>query len=238
MQAVIVDHHGGGDPNRSDHIERFYFTRVYGLTRWERWNVAAAPATGVACNGPTREGRFVRADCRDWTNVVLNGEGWAPQAWATPYAGSTRLVNGDFAHGGTRGWNPLGTSAEGRPTALAVVPGPRGTTVAHVHCNGRCSPGQSIFQDVSQSGGGRMRFGATLRSASRGSVSGELVVFQLDVGGGIVGRVGVPFSVGGGRSRLTSGGFDVQPQARRLRFQLYLNGAGTFELDDAWLSPE
>ncbi|MDX2009432.1 MAG: hypothetical protein SFW67_04540 [Myxococcaceae bacterium] len=239
MPALVVDHHGGGDPNRSDHIERFYFTRVYGLTRWERWNVAAAPAAGVVCNGPVREGRFVRADCRDWTNVVPNGEGWSPQAWATPYAASTRLVNGDFGQGGTRGWSSLGSSTEGRPTALGTAAGSGGGTVAQVHCNGRCSPGQSIFQDVARAGlVGRLRFGATVRSAARSAVSGELVVFQLDAGGGIVGRVGVPFSVGGGRARLTAPAFDAHPSAQRLRFQLYLNGPGTFELDDAWLAPD
>lgn len=65
MNALMVTHIGGN-------IERFYFTREYGLTRWEAWNqVAPSPAPAPHCSGPqsiTVKGKpYYYAACRDWS---------------------------------------------------------------------------------------------------------------------------------------------------------------------------
>src|SRR5262249_64262 len=41
LATLISDHYGGLGPAIADHVERFYFTRELGGTRWERWQNAA-----------------------------------------------------------------------------------------------------------------------------------------------------------------------------------------------------
>lgn len=87
LPSLVSEHYGGGDPATADHVERFYFTRELGLTRWERWQnsrgnrqydaaaVAAAAArfaaTGRCSATPPPEGAaMVLVDCREWTRIV------------------------------------------------------------------------------------------------------------------------------------------------------------------------
>src|SRR5579884_2844255 len=87
LPSLVSEHYGGGDPATADHVERFYFTRELGLTRWERWQnsrgnrqydaaaVAAAAArfaaTGRCSAAPPPEGAaMVLVDCREWTRIV------------------------------------------------------------------------------------------------------------------------------------------------------------------------
>jgi hypothetical protein len=88
LLTLISDHYGGGHRDTADHVERFYFTRELGGTRWERWQnakgnrqydamtVTAAAArfaaTGRCSDAPMPEGGadFVLIDCREWTRIV------------------------------------------------------------------------------------------------------------------------------------------------------------------------
>lgn len=88
LTTLISDHYGGARRDTADHVERFYFTRELGGTRWERWQnakgnrqynaatVAAAAArfaaTGRCSDAPMPEGgaEFVLIDCREWTRIV------------------------------------------------------------------------------------------------------------------------------------------------------------------------
>jgi hypothetical protein len=88
LTTLISEHFGGADPATADHVERFYFTRELGGTRWERWQNAAGnrqhDAAAVAeaaarfaetgrCSGapmPQGGGQFVLIDCREWTRIV------------------------------------------------------------------------------------------------------------------------------------------------------------------------
>jgi hypothetical protein len=82
------------------HLEIFYFTRLYGFTRWESW----VPDTGYPrqplldrrifvaserCRGPAESAykgiTFARADCRDWTSVVVPPRPEPPPFWPVPY---------------------------------------------------------------------------------------------------------------------------------------------------------
>jgi len=89
LTTLVSDHYGGGQRATADHVERFYFTRELGGTRWERWQnakgnrqydaaaVAAAAArfttTGRCGLAPMPEGgaEFVLIDCREWTRIVM-----------------------------------------------------------------------------------------------------------------------------------------------------------------------
>ncbi len=37
FETLVSDHFGGSDADSAGHLERMYFTRELGLTRWERW---------------------------------------------------------------------------------------------------------------------------------------------------------------------------------------------------------
>jgi hypothetical protein len=87
LPTLISEHYGGADRAKADHVERFYFTRELGGTRWERWQNArgnaqysaatvAARAAGFAATGrcsaaePPSGAPTVLIDCREWTSIV------------------------------------------------------------------------------------------------------------------------------------------------------------------------
>jgi hypothetical protein len=87
LTTLISEHYGGERREGADHVERFYFTRELGSTRWERWqnlqgsrNFSAAQlakmssefaASGRCSRTETPEGAtFVLIDCREWTLIV------------------------------------------------------------------------------------------------------------------------------------------------------------------------
>jgi hypothetical protein len=87
LTTLVSEHYGGERPEAAGHVERFYFTRELGSTRWERWqNLAhsrgfgaerlSKTAADLALSGrcskpPTPEGaEFVMIDCREWTQIV------------------------------------------------------------------------------------------------------------------------------------------------------------------------
>ncbi len=88
LTSLISDHYGGADRDTADHVERFYFTRELGGTRWERWQNArgnkqfsaaliAQRAASFAATGrcgpaepPAGHAPMVLIDCREWTRIV------------------------------------------------------------------------------------------------------------------------------------------------------------------------
>jgi len=88
LTTLISEHYGGERPEEADHVERFYFTRELGSTRWERWQnpsrshgfsaeQVATAASDLALSGrcskadmPAGGIPFVMVDCREWTRIV------------------------------------------------------------------------------------------------------------------------------------------------------------------------
>ena len=91
LTTLISDHYGGADRATADHVERFYFTRELGGSRWERWQNTAGnrqlsaakiaeaaawfAATGRCSTPEMPHGdaggvTFVLIDCREWTLIV------------------------------------------------------------------------------------------------------------------------------------------------------------------------
>lgn len=91
LTTLISEHYGGEHPESADHVERFYFTRELGSTRWERWQniehsrdfstdrlgkAASELTLSGRCskaNTPSGGARFVMIDCREWTRIVPSG---------------------------------------------------------------------------------------------------------------------------------------------------------------------
>jgi hypothetical protein len=86
LPTLVSEHYGGPAPDRASHVERFYFTRELGATRWERWQnperthqfsaaqidaAAAQLAASGRCHpaAPPAGGPFVMLDCREWTLI-------------------------------------------------------------------------------------------------------------------------------------------------------------------------
>jgi hypothetical protein len=88
LATLISEHYGGAARATADHVERFYFTRELGGTRWERWqnttgnwrqSAAKIAETGAwfagtgRCSAPEMPAggaTFVLVDCREWTRIV------------------------------------------------------------------------------------------------------------------------------------------------------------------------
>lgn len=237
LDSVVTDHFGGDSVATAGHLERFYFTTVYGLTRWERWersNTVTPRSEG--CNGAVVEGPFRRVDCRDWTHVQRDPRPYPPEAWPTPYADGNLLGDGDFGANVGNTWGRLGASVEGSVTNLSVVDDGAGGTEAATNCAGTCSPGQSLYQDVPRNGlTGTYRFGGSFH-ADGGSGAIEVVVFQRDATATIVSRDAMTVTVTAAAQRVISPPFTLDSRAVQLRFSIYLNTPRTVYADDLWVA--
>lgn len=85
LLTLISSHFGGKSVALADHLERFYFTRELGWTRWERWqntNRSRDPDKAVRASRrlsssrrcrslePAPAGEWLMTDCREWTNIA------------------------------------------------------------------------------------------------------------------------------------------------------------------------
>lgn len=85
MHTLVSSHFGGKTVSSADHLEKFYFTRELGLTRWERWQNTKYSKDGshdskraqkLAISGRCRNlesvpgGGWLMVDCREWTNIT------------------------------------------------------------------------------------------------------------------------------------------------------------------------
>lgn len=126
MEAIRSDHFGGRSPARADHIERFYFTRAYGFTRWERWERGDVTVKAHGCNDATtleRDGViYRRTDCRDTTHVIEQAVPYLPDVNGPPWPlnGAPNLLrNPTFANGRLDGWR-VPPVAVAEPSGLAA----------------------------------------------------------------------------------------------------------------------
>ena len=80
IDTIISSHGYSNDPSfvTKGHIETFYFTKLYGLTRWEAWYPTQQnrpPQAVATCNGSsTTEYQGIpmtRVDCRDWSAIQI-----------------------------------------------------------------------------------------------------------------------------------------------------------------------
>ena len=99
LTTLVTDHFAGRDVDGADSLERMYFTRELGFTRWERWEnlsvhdrpatrrMAAQIAESDRCapgvGTPATATTWVLTDCREWTQVVAPADpaGDPPTFW-------------------------------------------------------------------------------------------------------------------------------------------------------------
>jgi hypothetical protein len=92
LYSIVTDHFSNTSVSGSGSMERMYFTKALGLTRWERWQnldmaqddgkgdyqrrAARLRASGrcdIRRPAPGRPGSWVLVDCREWTNLIGSG---------------------------------------------------------------------------------------------------------------------------------------------------------------------
>ena len=107
---AIVSTHGfplHAPPGARFGLERFYFTDLYGLTRWEAWKPAAdVPNPSTTCRGPTemlyRGVAFRLKQCRDWSAVEVFDH--PKPRWPWPYPEANVLSDCHFEEPDLRAW--------------------------------------------------------------------------------------------------------------------------------------
>jgi hypothetical protein len=90
-EVLVSEHFGGASLDTANHLERFWFARGLGLTRWERWEhigrsrlpdrerkariiAESRRCPPIAFGDPPAEG-WQLVDCRTWTNMVRAAPG-------------------------------------------------------------------------------------------------------------------------------------------------------------------
>jgi hypothetical protein len=138
---AIVATHGSALPPNSPlgrfHLERIYFTDLYGATRWEAWisNPEHPPRAATNCSGPTEmtyEGNvYTLTDCRDWSYTEINDPPRPRTPW--PYPEANILSNWHFTGDDISPWVLQGGSTKRElknsrtePDAKFAPGGPRG----------------------------------------------------------------------------------------------------------------
>lgn len=183
MDAIIVYHdYRANVPNwlKVGHMEVFYYTQQYGLTRWEFWAPAqqgTKPAAG--CDVPPTANfngtQFVISQCEDWSKTTP-ARPTDDEAWPLPQA--NLLTDGHITsvHPGSGGvgWGISSPGGGGRPNWQLTNSKAAGDTVWAktgvkeniLDCRGQ--PGcAALSQDVpaSQAPSGVYLYGASVRTS-------------------------------------------------------------------------
>lgn len=192
------------------HLEVFYFTREYGLTRWEVWTPQHQRPTGgnkSECSGPdtaTYKGTpFVIQYCHDWSSAVPLTSAVLP-SWPLPAANLLKYSHFEagFSDGSGMGlWHRFGRSPAGYLVNWSSLvstgggDGAYGSGMRYLATNcgagagSGCGPGgtQAIYQDIPASrfrSEGAVLYGIDARSESG---TGQLqVALQVVDGSGRV----------------------------------------------------
>ncbi len=172
IPSIVSTH---GYPNG---LERFYFTNMYGLTRWETWGRATStdpfyeargnkPRPEPDCLGTTtmthRGLDYIRSGCRDWSFVQIKSPPVPPPPW--PHPSANLLKNWHFVDT-LAPWQSTGgaglalrNSVTVADTRFSYIP-TTGKGVAYLRfgCDGNtidgagnftyCNRDKSIYQDI------------------------------------------------------------------------------------------
>lgn len=185
------------------HLEVFYFTREYGLTRWEVWTpVQQNPPQTSECVTPSRQiyqlVTFVVQGCHDWSNVTMAAAADIP-VWPIPNVNLLQKPHFDGTI--TPIWTAAVSSLGGKPIYWKVAnsTAARDTQaskagvrylVTNCESDRQCSPSafaEAIYQDVPASkfvNGATYGFGVNVRTET-GQGSGTIMVGieQIDANG-------------------------------------------------------
>jgi hypothetical protein len=184
-------------------------------------------------------------DPADGTTYLMHGRTSRDPAYDAIYVyrlewDRNLLDNGNFGRIDAEPWQALdGTTAQ---LSVERDPdgSPDGTPYLAFNCGASsCDGGQSVHQDVpvpAELHGDELAFGGTFR-AEAGTGHLDVAVHQLDAGGRVITSTSLPIDAGTAYRR-ARGTLQIDPDARRLRFQLYPRTPGTLRADNLYLIPQ
>lgn len=201
---AIVSTHGLPDPPGSHkvfHMERFYFTDLYGPTRWETWVPASEnPPPQMTCGGDTEMTfggiDFVLLSCRDWSVVEPLRPPQPAPPWPIPE--SNVLSNWHFTNDSLAPWRLEGENATNPAVQTALLNSTTAVDIRHsqnkagvrylsINCvAAETGCGVTLFQDLDRDKippVRRMDFGfsGVMGDLSEGEV--EVALLQTDASG-------------------------------------------------------
>lgn len=197
---TIISYHGfetddGVNPTNNflqqGHLEVFYFTREYGITRWEVWAPNASPQSPSSdsqiaeCSGSVygtfKKTNFTKINCHDWSNVKVLSEPILP-SWpivnanllqhfhfeSSKYLSDMNNLPGLWHRFGGPNWE-IGLSSGGSDNNNGA-----GVSFLATNCAApTCPPSgyQAVYQDIAfyfsgSSGSNRFLYGVNARTAS------------------------------------------------------------------------
>jgi hypothetical protein len=191
---AIVSTHGFPLPPesiRSFGLERFYFTDLYGLTRWEAWhpksmNLALQKDCGETTEMTYQGMDFVLTGCREWSQTELNDPPRSRFPW--PYPEINLLENWHFDEKDPAPWRREGSDeagayldwslwVSGTKPDTRFTRGVGGVKYLQIACRGDCRPEAAIFQDIPiERLRGARRFDYGFSGVSAGAGVGSLAV--------------------------------------------------------------
>jgi hypothetical protein len=193
IMDAIVSTHGLPDPPTAQphyHLERFYFTDMYGMTRFEGWFPKGQKALNPSCaDNPEMTYRgivFVAVQCRDWSATDILDPPRPRFPW--PYPETNLLTNWHFDQTALAPWRSEAPSHSDRPLALNLAasntaPDTRyarrggGVRFLQIGCSGGCAGDSAIYQDVPvQRLGGARQFDYGFSAAADGATPGAITV--------------------------------------------------------------
>ena len=254
LDSIVSLHFAYGDPaDRShddDSMEKFYFTREYGYSRWEAWQTPAGCArrTGAAgldpveacrlspaeqCNGPNSATYFgklyIRLDCRDSTFFVTDADRpfdpLVNDAAPGDVASRNRLANGTFADGAS-GWDasPAATprrEARSNNAVLALPPG------------GRLEQ-DFILPETGSGAAEALRWGATL-AGDRGPATAR-VLLTIETDGAAPQTLERVVTLDGSAPQRLRFSAPAPGRTARGHFEVQFEGAAGGTVDDAFVA--
>jgi hypothetical protein len=196
---TIVSIHGFQNTEQfrtKGHLEVFYFTREYGITRWEVWRpVSQNPTRSTTCanvDNRTYNGmEFLVTHCRDWSNVkVATSTQAGIPLWPIPKFNVIKASHFDdtfLSHWQRGGTSPAGNlinwSLKNSNNSLDTKYAPQGVRFLATNCgagaDGQCGAPdtQMIYQDIPVSAfvnGHIYGYGANLRLAQGHTSTGTM----------------------------------------------------------------
>lgn len=218
-------------------LEVFYFTKLYGSTRWEDWmpvqEVQANPQyqrlaeqASKYCHGTGdveyHGMKFVVTYCRDWSAVTVLDKPELPLPWPVPdlnllqnYHFDQGLANWKRAESGNALQLSLKTSTEERDL-WHMQPGGDGIRYLALTCAADCSAANAIYQDVpitAKTSSGHYTLGVRVRAEDHAGAL-RVAVTMLDRNGKVLGEKSFSESApmpggSGANSVVLSGNFEL-----------------------------
>lgn len=237
LETLISSHYSHATVGESDSMERFYYTREYGRTRWERWE-RGLPADSIdhSCTGPTEDQGFGRLYCREFTTVVEDPDGgFDPRVIpiAPKFAQGNLLQNGSFLEQNKSVWQTFAelNMSFSRSSVSGGALFTDGNSIAILRGKGA---GSSIFQDVVVSknkAGSKVSFGVKM-SADEGTKNVLFGVWEIN---GANTKFHSKLVQVGDETKHYTDSLTLKSDARHLRFQIYVNDGDTIRVDNAFL---